>query len=244
MTILGWMTPPKTNHIPRTLVISDGSLAALVATAMVSEQLAAAGTTAPDDLGGIVVGAPGTPVDPGWSACERAAGRQADIYGLGFVPPDAAMRARVEAGTALPAGALESLVLTDATYNAAMHGCERLIWPVQAPTADKEPDLNAVARLVDRATLVSRLAGLDAERPEWSGLSVREVRIDTPMVDLTDAHIADLALDLRVPVETCWWWGTDTPEAARWTPLLAPSRPAGEAEMKPRAAFEQAAIRG
>ncbi|MEQ8770494.1 MAG: hypothetical protein RIB60_08300 [Phycisphaerales bacterium] len=238
------MTTPQKTQPVRTLVISDGSLAALVATAMVSEHLASAGTAASDELNGIVISAPSTPTDPGWSACERAAGRQADIYGLGFVPPDAAMRARVEAGAALPAGALESLVLTDATYNAAMHGCERVLWPAQAPVVDGEPDLTAVARVVDRATLVSRLAALDAERPEWSGLSVREVRIDTPMVDLTDSQIADLALDLRVPVDTCWWWGTDTPEAARWTPLLVPTKAAGDAEIKPRAALEQAAIRG
>ncbi len=238
------MNQPHNTPVDRTLVISDGSLAALVATAMVSEQLAAAGNSSPDELGGIVIGSPSSATEPGWSACERAAGRQADIYGLGFVPPDAAMRARVEAGAALPAGALESLILTDAAYNAAMHGCERVIWPVQAPTVDGEPDLTSVARFVDRATLVSRLAGLDAERPEWSGLSVREVRIDTPLVDLTDDQLADLALDMRVPADSCWWWGSDAPEASRWMPRLAPTRAAGDAEIKPTTALEQAAIRG
>jgi hypothetical protein len=28
----------------------------------------------------------------------------------------------------------------------------------------------------------------------------------TPYVDFVDAQIADLALDMDLPVWTCWWW--------------------------------------
>ena len=34
-----------------------------------------------------------------------------------------------------------------------------------------------------------------------------ELRIETPLIDLTDRQLGELALDMGVPVELCWWWG-------------------------------------
>ena len=222
---------------PKTLVISDGSLPALVATAIVSED-AAAGAKAPaPDLPGIVwCIAPGGPdVDAIRPACERAAGRQADVYGLGFLST-AEARASDEWLADGPPGQPESMTLIRAAYLAAQHQCRRVIWAVLADRDPDsgEPDLASVARVIDRALLAGRLASLDLERAEWAAAGVPEVRIETPFADLTDAQLADLSRDLEVPVETCWWWGDDrlpgaSDERARWGGLV---RPMGEP--KPR----------
>ncbi|GJM19789.1 MAG: hypothetical protein DHS20C14_20020 [Phycisphaeraceae bacterium] len=236
------MTARPTAKPTKTLVISDGSLASLIATAIVSEEAASGNARSAADLGGIVWGVPANLAAPGpfWDVCDRAAGRQADVYGLGYLPPEGGFRARVEALGGLPAGAGESLTLVEAAYTAALHECPRVIWATQAPAADDsgDPDLDLVARAVDRALLASRLVGLDADRPEWPA-AVPEVRIETPFVDLRDDELADLARDMRVPVETCWWWGgaQGTPgaadEHARWTPLVGAPRAGQTAEPKP-----------
>ncbi|MEZ6317647.1 MAG: hypothetical protein R3B49_02670 [Phycisphaerales bacterium] len=222
---------------PKALVISDGSLPALVATAIVSEDAASGAKTPATDLPGIVwcVAPIGPDADALRPACERAAGRQADVYGLGFLSTGEA-RATEEWLADGPPGQPETMTLIRAAYLAAQHQCRRVIWPVLAdrlPGSDT-PDLASVARAIDRALLAGRLASLDLDRGEWTASGVPEVRIETPFADLTDAQLADLSRDLEVPAETCWWWGGDGlpgagEERARWQGLTRPT-----AEPKPR----------
>lgn len=228
--------PPMPSH--KALVISDGSLPALVATAMVSEEGASGARAAPGDLPGIVWCVPpaGEAGDEFRPACERAAGRQADIYGLGFL---STADARGEEALLAdgPPGQGEAMTLIRAAYLAAQHQCRRVIWPVLAERDPRsgEPDLTSVARSIDRALLAGRLASLDLDRAEWSAAGVPEVRVETPFVDLTDAQLADLSRDLEVPAETCWWWGADAEEQARWGGLIRPA-----AEPKPAKAAARA----
>lgn len=228
----------------KALVISDGSLAALVATAMVSEEAASGASATPTDLPGIVwpVVASWVHAAELWPACERAAGSQADLYGLGFMPPDHARRTTSEHLAQLPAGQAETTVLLQAAYLAAQQGCRRVLWPIQCrpDVGTGDLDLDTVSRAIDRAVLAGRIASLDLDRPEWAGCGVPEVRIETPFVDLTDDQLADLSRDLEVPVETCWWWGGSRGalplgehEASRWMPLVRTA--AGVAEPKPPA---------
>lgn len=116
----------------------------------------------------------------------------------------------------------QSEALLRAAHTAAELGCRRVVWSVQFAFVGGEPNLDHVASAVDRAMLVSRLASLDVwDRPE---IAVPEVRIETPLVDLSDEQIADLALDLSVPLGTLWWLhGTGAvadAERARWAALL------------------------
>lgn len=112
-------------------------------------------------------------------------------------------------------------MLVAAGHAAVALGCGEILWPVQpgGATSDGWPDLEGVAGAVDRALLISRLVSLAAgER------GLVEFLIDTPLVDLTDEQVAELAVDLAAPVELCWWWGTQDPagqaEAQRWQVAL------------------------
>lgn len=85
----------------------------------------------------------------------------------------------------------ETRLLLDACSLARTHRCARVVWPVFC-AAEVDP----IAIALDRARLVSTLAALDA-RP-------RGLPIDTPVLDLTEAQLADLANDVGVPSQPGW----------------------------------------
>lgn len=120
-------------------------------------------------------------------------------------------------------GAGQSRALLAAAQTAAELGIRRVLWAVQYPLIGAEPDLDRIAATVDRCLLVSRLVSLDL----WDhpSPSVPEVRVETPLVDLSDGQLADLALDLGAPIMSAWWMaGVGEPsqrEQHRWLPLLA-----------------------
>lgn len=117
----------------------------------------------------------------------------------------------------------QSLALLGVAQQAAVLGVRRVVWAVQFPPLGVEPDLDRIAATVDRCLLISRLVSLDLwDQPHPP---VPEVRLETPLVDLSDSQIVDLALDLGVPIASAWWIdGVGVPaqaEQRRWLPLLA-----------------------
>jgi len=91
---------------------------------------------------------------------------------------------------------------------------------------------------MNQALLVSQLVSLADANP---GSPV--VRVRTPYADLTDRQIADLVLDMDLPVWTCWWMdesqlgeGESRDEAKaereKWTGLLKAAGWAGSLEAK------------
>lgn len=118
-----------------------------------------------------------------------------------------------------PAERSRSLRLVAAATAAARLGCHRLVWPVQAigrglgevgevragEVRGREGawggggdslDVERVANLLDVATLVGRLVSIE------TGC---EVSVETPFVDLTDQQLVELALDMGLDREQCWW---------------------------------------
>ncbi|MFG0285536.1 MAG: hypothetical protein ACF8R7_14050 [Phycisphaerales bacterium JB039] len=95
----------------------------------------------------------------------------------------------------LTAEAGPSALLLTAAAAATGTGARRLLWPVVGE------NLTDMAREADRALLVSRLVALDA-RPAGEAA----LEIEAPLLDLTDSQIAEMALDLDVPIWRCWWW--------------------------------------
>lgn len=85
----------------------------------------------------------------------------------------------------------ETRLLLDACALAKANRCARVVWPVFC-AAEVDP----IALALDRARLVSTLAALDA-RPKG-------MPIDTPVLDLTEAQLADLAIDVGVPAQPGW----------------------------------------
>lgn len=201
------MTNTPGNDAVTRLVITSGDLPGLVAAAIVSE----------DSVRRESIGA-GRPVV--WSASalgHDAVSRHAASVGLRVVR-------RETGGEPVPgvglAEATNRLLLDAGTASLGL-GCPVVVWPVlPAGPASTEPALvELMADAVNRATLVSRLVSLDAP-----GVGLPEVRFETPFVDLTDQQLAELACDLGVRFEDCWWWSADSSaasaERARWGPLL------------------------
>ncbi len=204
----------------RTLILSDGGLTSLLAAAIVADEDAhrTRGSDAAGERGLLWACGTSGDLDP---TCAQAASQHAQIFSLEYLPP-------IEFGGAATAilglrGEVETMSLVRACYLAAARGAKRVVWPVQLPrTGGRDGDLDLMAKALDRALLVSRLVSIDE-----ADIGVPEVVIETPFVDLDDEQVADLALDMELPVDACWWSGGygqapgSARERERWTPLLA-----------------------
>lgn len=197
---------------PRTLIIVDGGLGGLLASVAASE----AGVGQDEDARPVVW----IPHVSGPSGDLRrlAAERQADLAGLAV---QAGASERLDSGP----GRQLTQILVDAAYAGAEHGFESVLWPVHGGIkgTGEGIDLEEITRSVDRALLVSRLVSLDA--PD---LGSQAVRIETPYADFSDRQMAELTMDLELPVDACWWWSAREPgadaaavqERARWIGVL------------------------
>ena len=178
------------------LVLSDGGLEGLVAAAMAVERAAL-----PTDRHACLWGVPGR--FSGASAVRETAAaaveRQRTLLKLGTV---AARPPAVQGDGAATAGEAESALLLRAASIAAELGLRRVIWPARAGVdrATGGVDVDSAARIVDRALLVTRLVELDVPGPG--------VAIETPLVDLADDQVAELAADLGAPMDAVWWAGS------------------------------------
>ncbi len=196
------------------LIITDAGLPSLILTAMLSEQqssknqqrstLYPAWWTSQNDM------------DIRIPAIDKAVDMQADLLSLTVVRDHAGYpeESTEESNTAL--GIHQTRMLLDAATLAIKLGFKRVLWPIQIPeTPDSAQRLNEISTAIDRAILTARLATLDAQ--SQGGV---EVTIATPLVDLTNQQLSDLAADLNVPLITCWWTDTTLPDAqdhsTRW----------------------------
>jgi hypothetical protein len=104
--------------------------------------------------------------------------------------------------------------LVRAGFAAAELGAGSVLWP---GSAGAELELDSVGRTVDRALLVSRLLRLELGEE-------RAPEVRAPYADFNDAQVADLILDMDLPIWTCWWWIGEEPaargERERWTKAL------------------------
>jgi len=152
------------------------------------------------------------------AAHREAAVRQASLLALELIET-----AVDEPHADAAVGLLESHLLLHAGHLAARNGCGRVVWPIQfASPGDDPPELARIAEAVDRALLASRVVTLDAAH-----YGLTEVAIDAPFADLTDRQVAELAADMELPIETCWWWSSmgamgsgGAEERDRWTEAL------------------------
>lgn len=115
--------------------------------------------------------------------------------------------------------------LLDAALLVRRLGGGEVVWPVNAPdaAAGDGPDVDAISRAVNQSLLVSELVSITAP-PLRAGEEVARVRIRAPYSDLTDRQIADLILDMDLPIWTCWFWNAEGDQAgrekARWMAQL------------------------
>ncbi len=190
------------------MIISDASVESLVACAMASEQQHLSAT-------------PASILLPAWwectqeidlmiSAVDPAIVRQASVYGLDIFPNESVYPPEdtqsLDAGSI---GLLQSRMLLQAAQIALQAGIRKVVWPIRVMRPESQESIedliDQVGDAIDRAILASRLASIDAN----SSTAV-EVIIETPFVDLTNQQMLDLATDLAIPLETCWWQGART----------------------------------
>ncbi|HRJ50046.1 MAG: hypothetical protein KF787_11525 [Phycisphaeraceae bacterium] len=211
----------------RTLVVGDGGLASILACAAAAD----ASLLAEPDAGQRQAIRPilWVPAWAGHTAPARrwAVQRQAEFFEMELVE---APEKAIPSGDVDPSAqevrhdwSADSRMLVSASWAGIERGCTRLVWPFHSSHAQC-PDIDEVSRAVDRALLVSRLVRLDAHHH-----GIDSFRIDVPMVDFSDRQIADLVIDMDLPVRLCWWWRAEmarpgTPdfrrEHERWTPIL------------------------
>jgi hypothetical protein len=97
-------------------------------------------------------------------------------------------------------GERQTRLMLEAGYLALRHGAEGVIWAGPLPETGAKDDLEALATDHSRALLIERLIAL--EQPS----SAQPVSLRMPYSDFSDRQLADLALDMDLPVWTCWWW--------------------------------------
>ncbi len=202
------------------MVLCDGGLASLVALAMAAEETVAVGKAGAEARPVSAVGAVRARC---WEPTREAqlAAVELQTQALG-VPIVGGSLAPLPSDADPSRGESATNELVTAAYYALRTGCSKLVWPVHVDRAigDREA-LDYAAEACDRALLVSRLVLLDA-----AGAEVPEVTIALPMVDYEDDQLAELALDLAVPLHTLWWWETALTheravyERQRWMPAL------------------------
>lgn len=151
--------------------------------------------------------------DPLAPAREPASLRIAELLSFRITPPPAPIQART-------LGESECHDLMAAAFIAAALGCDTLVWPAHAGRGDAV-DIDRLSQIEDRAALIARIVSLESR-----GVAGTQFTILTPVADLTDPQLADLAADLAAPVDACWWAARAgaSPQAdaaiARWAPLL------------------------
>lgn len=207
------------------MVLCDGGLASLVALAMAAEETVAVGSPRVDTQSGDPkrVEAVAAVRSRAWVASHdaqmRAVETQAQALG---VPLVGGMLAPLADDADPSRGESATMELVSAAYYALRSGCSKLIWPIQIDRALGEREaFDQAAEVCDRALLVSRLVQLDA-----AGAEIPEVTITTPMVDLDDEQVAEMAVDLSVAMPTLWWWSSEgvgeraSYERERWMAAL------------------------
>lgn len=180
------------------LILTDADAESLLATAMASEQQSISSTD-PSMLIPTWWGANDTDLDLVLSALEPAARKHADIFGHQLLADHAIYPPESPDSSSISLHANQTRMLLDASYLAIQLGLKRVVWPIRIPM--NHPDrIKGIGDALDRAMLVSRLVSIDADET-----TAPEVIIETPFIDLSDAQIADLAMDMAIPLESCWW---------------------------------------
>lgn len=183
-------------HPGPALVITDGSIAGFLCCWAEGIVRPPQPSRPPD---GADHGGPVAWIDPRATVAGAAAARRA-VAECQLV---AALPGWVALGEHLPPsmpGLRESGILLAATLDALRRGLSRIVWPIQIgqPGAD-QPSLDAIADAFDRGLLAARLLSVDAKDAD--------LHVETPLVDLSDTQMMDLAADMDAPLAAgaAWW---------------------------------------
>lgn len=192
----------------RCLILTDSDVESLLATAMASEQQAIAGHE-PSVLVPAWWGGNDDDLDLLISAIDPAVVDQAGAYAMHARTSHSLYPPEDEPNNPSSSGQLHSRLLIEAAYLALGMGIKRVIWPVRI-SESSEDRIADIGTTIDRAMLIARTASLDA-----APNTAAEVTIETPFVDLDHRQMHELARDMALPIDTCWWSNARTLPAAQ-----------------------------
>jgi hypothetical protein len=172
----------------RILIASDASVRGLLGLACTARQ---------DGPGQLVCMAPG-PEAPGGADLTVSAAAQAEMFEHRFIE----IRQKGVVRSLGRSGEQLTRALLDVSYFGLREGVEGVLWAADDGGGGRGgADVAALTGLLGRAALVEQLVGL--ERPP----ELTPFRVRVPYADLSDRQLADLVLDMDLPIWTCWWWG-------------------------------------
>ncbi|MEM8836194.1 MAG: hypothetical protein AAGD00_10270 [Planctomycetota bacterium] len=108
-------------------------------------------------------------------------------------------------------------LLLAAARDARRLNCQRVLWPVCCGD-----DVTGLYRAAELAALLGRVVSVESAPSDRIG-PTPEVVIEVPLADLTEAQVADLALDLDLATASCWFeqpGATPGEGSARWKGAL------------------------
>jgi 7-cyano-7-deazaguanine synthase in queuosine biosynthesis len=194
--------PRFTNE--RCLILSDGGLESAVVAAIAAEQ-----SSRTDTEQAVVLASwwgSGTDLDLVLPSIDRAVSHQAEMYGLSLIPDQTGYPPeQSDELMQSTAGSMQTQLLLQSAAIAARAGIRKVIWPIRIGSAQQDfdpTDIELLARTIDRTVLAGRIASLDSSEAEEEV----EISIETPLIDFSNAQLADLAGDLTVSLEACWWY--------------------------------------
>lgn len=158
------------------LVISDGGLASSVAARLEAERCPPVVWVPPASSGLL----PHSDADH--EEILGVVARQADLHGYARVI-DAGNAGSPDRGVGPMA---RPIALLEALRTAMAHACDRVVWPVACGS-----DIDEMSAVAERALLITRLAWL-----EEGSLTGPAPKVDTPLIDLSERALDDLARDL------------------------------------------------
>jgi len=199
------------NSSPTTLILVDGCITSLLACAIVRERLSGLGQPPAPPFEAAISGPHALPFTPNLDDHSiDALIKHAELFAINVIecipqPP---------VGYAANLMEEQSHHLLASAFLAARMGIEEILWPIHAMTitddaeSSSHVDVERMAHIHDTAMLVSRLVALHAPQHANPGL-----RIVTPYATLSAVQIADLVIDLDLPIDTCWWWNNQATQA-------------------------------
>jgi len=202
---------------PTTLIVASGDVAGLLAMANLERR---------QGLAASVVGDAGFVMPALWPSNENARRmaslrQQAEGYGLHLIEPS------ISGDSLQPINEHDATTvrLVDACAMAKSKGASTVVWAVSTGRdgshqagADRAGVCTLQAMMIERVCSLDVLADHGSADPSTRGASAAAVvRVEAPYADFSDRQLAELVIELDLPVWTCWWWGATNDDQAAWS---------------------------
>jgi hypothetical protein len=231
----------ETMDTPTTLIVASGDVAGLLAMANLERRQGLAASAVGE--AGFVMPA----LWPSKQSTRRAAAlrHQAEGYGLQLIEPSISS----DALQTVNAHDASTIRLVEACAAAKSKGASSVVWAVSSGRdGSHQAGADRAGVFTLQAMMIERVGSLDVMADHGStdastraGTASAVVRVEAPYADFSDRQLAELVIELDLPVWTCWWWGATNDdqhawsERQHWTSLLRELGWLGKPQSEPAA---------